>query len=140
MTDSGELGDWVRARKRGDIFGTTMYRFIWNDRIGKFEYPLPPTWFKFKDYTSRLLLIGQDYAEEVIVIEMQAEAWGEHPIPYITLEEQFSFLDFETFKENIVYAKRAGFPDIYLWGVEWWYWLDKTQNHPEFWQHAKTLF
>lgn len=140
ITDSGELGDWVRARRHGDIFGTTMYRTIWNDHIGKFQYPLPSTWFKFKDYVTRLFLGKSNYAKDVIVIEMQAEAWGEHPIPFITLEEQFFFMDFEEFKGNIVYSKRAGFPDIYLWGVEWWYYLMTTQDHPEFWQYAKTLF
>ncbi len=71
---------------------------------------------------------------------MQAEAWGPDPIPYITLEQQFDFMDFDTFKDNIKYAEKAGFPDIYLWGVEWWYWLDTTQGVPEFWEYSKTLF
>jgi len=140
ITDSGELGDWVRARSRGDAFGTTMYRYIWNDRIGQFKYPLPPTWFKFKDYVSRIFTGELKDPKDVFVIEMQAEAWGEHPIPFLTLDEQFSYMDFEMFKDNIVYARRAGFPDIYLWGVEWWYYLKTTQDHPEFWTHAKTLF
>ena len=139
ITDSGELGDWVRARKRGDVFGTTMYRFIWHDRIGKFQYPLPPTWFKFKEIVSRKIA-GISPDQKVIVVEMQAEAWGPDPIPYLTLEQQFNFMDFEAFQENIIYAKRAGFPEMYLWGVEWWYWLDTTQDIPEFWDYAKKLF
>jgi len=139
MTDSGELGDWVRARRRGDVFGTTMYRDVWFKRTIRFRYPLPPTWFKFKDLTSRVFA-GDNYAKKVIVIEMQAEAWGRDPIPYITLEQQLKYMDFETFKENIAYSKRAGFPDIYLWGVEWWYYLKTAQDIPEFWQHARTLF
>jgi len=138
-TDSGELGDWVRARRRGDVFGTTMYRDVWFKRTIRFRYPLPPTWFKFKDLTSRAFS-GENYAEKVIVVEMQAEAWGRDPIPFLTLEQQLKYMDFETFKENIVYSKRAGFPDIYLWGVEWWYYLKETHDMPEFWEHAKTLF
>ncbi|KKU11869.1 MAG: hypothetical protein UX16_C0002G0010 [Parcubacteria group bacterium GW2011_GWB1_45_7] len=139
VTDSGELGDWVRARKRGDIFGTTMYRDVWFKRTIRFRYPLPPTWFQFKDLTSRVIA-GADSAEKVIVVEMQAEAWGRDPIPYITLDEQLKYMDFETFKDNIVYSKRAGFPDIYLWGVEWWYYLKEVHNIPEFWNYAKELF
>ena len=139
ITDSGELGDWVRARKRGDVFGTTMYRDVWFKRTIRFRYPLPPTWFQFKDFVSRAIT-GADSAQKVIVVEMQAEAWGRDPIPYITLDEQLKYMDFETFKNNITYSKRAGFPDIYLWGVEWWYYLKTVQEMPEFWNYAKTLF
>jgi len=139
ITDSGELGDWVRARKRGDVFGTTMYRDVWFREVIPFHYPLPPTWFKFKDYVSRALT-GGTYAEKIIVVEMQAEAWGPDPIPYITLEQQLKYMNFDDFKDNIVYSKRAGFPEIYLWGAEWWYYLKTMQDIPEFWQHAKTLF
>lgn len=139
ITDSGELGDWVRARRRGDVFGTTMYRDVWFKRTIRFRYPLPPTWFEFKNIVSKVIA-GPDSADDVIVIEMQAEAWGKDPIPFLTLEEQLKHMDFEAFKENIIYAKRAGFPDIYLWGVEWWYYLKTIQDIPEFWDHAKTLF
>jgi len=139
VTDSGELGDWVRARNRGDIFGTTMYRDVWFRRTIRFTYPLPPTWFKFKEFVSGFF-VKDGAAEETIVVEMQAEAWGRDPIPYITLEQQLKYMDFERFKENITYSKRAGFPDIYLWGVEWWYYLKETQDMPEFWEHARGLF
>jgi len=40
----------------------------------------------------------------------------------------------------VEFAKKVGFPEIYLWGAEWWYWLKITQNHPELWDTAKELF
>ena len=138
-TDSGELGDWIRARSRGDVFGTTMYRDVWFKRAVRFRYPLPPTWFKFKDLATRIIL-RENYAEKVLVIEMQAEAWGRDPIPFLTLDQQMKYMDFERFKKNIAYSKRAGFPDIYLWGVEWWYYLKETHGIPEFWDYSKELF
>jgi len=139
ITDSGELGDWVRARKRGDIFGTTMYRDVWFKRTIRFRYPLSPTWFEFKEILTRKIG-GIDSSQKIIVVEMQAEAWGRDPIPYLTLEQQLKYMDFDNFKENISYSKRARFPDIYLWGVEWWYYLKTTQEHPEFWSYARELF
>jgi len=139
ITDSGELGDWVRARRRGDIFGTTMYRDVWFRRIIRVHYPLPPTWFRFKDFVSSSLA-GNSSAEEIIVVEMQAEAWGKDPIPFLTLEQQLKYMNFGDFKDNIRYAKRANIPEIYLWGVEWWYYLKTTQDIPEFWEYSKTLF
>ncbi len=140
ITDSGEIGDWVRARRRGDVFGTTMYRIIWKKGLGYFRYPLPPTWFQFKNIISGIISGGLFKHQKVIVIEMQAEAWGPYTIPFITLDEQFKSMDFDKFKSAISYSKRTGFNDIYLWGDEWWYWLKTTQNHPEFWEYAKKLF
>jgi len=116
-----------------------MYRDVWFKRTIRFTYPLPPTWFKFKEFASGLFT-NADAGQNIIVVEMQAEAWGRDPIPFLTLEEQFKYMDFERFQENIAYSKRAGFPDIYLWGVEWWYWLDTTKDTPEFWNYAKSLF
>lgn len=135
ITDGGEFGDWVRARKRADVFGTTMYRIIWKDGIGYFRYPLPPTFFKVKDFITKKMSKNN----KTIVIEMQAEAWGPKPIPYLTIEEQFESMDFEDFKNNILYARKAGFKDVYLWGVEWWHWL-REQNNGRFWEEAKKLF
>jgi len=43
-------------------------------------------------------------------------------------------------KNNITYSKRAGFPDIYLWGVEWWYWEKEVNGDPALWNEAKKLF
>lgn len=139
ITDSGELGDWVRARRRGDIFGTTMYRDVWFRRTFRFRYPLPPTWFVFKDAVSKAIA-GENAAEKTIVVEMQAEAWGKDPIPFLTLEEQLKYMSFEDFKENIAYARRAQIPEIYLWGAEWWYALKVNEGRPEFWEYAKELF
>ena len=85
-------------------------------------------------------MAGQSPVQKIIVVEMQAEAWGKDPIPYISLEKQLKAMDFDSFKENIEYAERARIPDIYLWGAEWWYRLKLKDGHPEYWDYAKGLF
>lgn len=138
LTDSGELGRWHKAYRRADIFGTTMYRRIWNKYIpgGYFTYPLSPDFFKFKAGLMKQLF-GE---KEIINIELQGEPWT-HKRPWDTpLEEQLKSFDINQFKENIEYAKKVGFEKNYLWGVEWWYWMKNTQNHPEFLEEGKTLF
>ena len=45
----------------------------------------------------------------------------------------------DKFNEMINFSSKTGFDTFYLWGAEWWYWLDK-QGHPEHWQRAKELF
>lgn len=138
MTDSGELGRWYRAYTRGDIFGTTMYRTIWNEYIpgGYFTYPLPPGFFSFKAG----LMEGLFGKKEILGIELQAEPWT-HRRPWDTsLKEQLQVFSLGDFQDNIHYARNVGFSKNYLWGVEWWFWMKETQNHPEYWEYAKMLF
>lgn len=135
ITDSGELGLWLSAVKRADIFGTTMYRIIWNKYLGYFKYPLPPRFFWLK---ANLVHIFYP-RKSIIVSELQGEPWA-HTMPYETpLEEQFKSMDFNQFKENIEYVRSVGFPEVYLWGAEWWWWLKNKHNRPEFWEEAKKV-
>lgn len=136
VTDSGELSLWVQAAKRADIFGTTMYRTIWKKEIGYYEYPIGPRFFQFKHKLIKLFA-GQDNA---IVIELQAEPWISGSTTDNTLEEQFKSMNPNQLRSNVDYAERVGFPQIYLWGVEWWYWLKEKQGHPELWDTAKALY
>ncbi|OGF76378.1 hypothetical protein A3H65_01115 [Candidatus Giovannonibacteria bacterium RIFCSPLOWO2_02_FULL_45_14] len=139
VTDSGELSTWVRAAKRADIFGSTMYRQIWNENLGFFTYPIPPQFFRIK-LTLAKLIAGE---KPVIISELQAEPWGPHQLyeeNLFPLDSQLDKLDLEKFKEYISYAKKSGFDEFYLWGVEWWYWLKTEKNHPEIWDEAKKLF
>ena len=39
ITDSGELSLWIRAASRADIFGSTMYRSVYNKIFGYITYP-----------------------------------------------------------------------------------------------------
>ncbi|MDI6777726.1 MAG: cellulase family glycosylhydrolase [Patescibacteria group bacterium] len=135
VTDSGELSIWVRAAKRADIFGTTMYRIIYKDPIGYFKYPLPPKFFWLKANIVHLFYPGKP----IVVSELQAEPWGPKLIYDLTLEEQKKSMSLAQFRENIEYAKRVGFPENYLWGAEWWYWLKTKHNHPEIWEAAKEV-
>ena len=128
VTDSGELSIWVRAARRSDIFGTTMYRRVFNGYLGELEYPLPPWFFRLKRGFTEFVA-GK---KPMVVIELQGEPWINKWIPYATLEEQYRSMDPEYFKETLEYASRSGFDTFYLWGVEWWYWL-REQGHPEMW-------
>ncbi len=135
ITDSGELSIWVRAAKRADIFGTTMYRWVWNEYLGSYKYPIPPSFFRVKERITRLF-VGQ--AKPFIVIELQGEPWTHKQIYEITIEEQMNLLPLAEFNEIIDYAKQAGFNEYYLWGAEWWYYL-KEKGQGEYWDRVKEL-
>jgi hypothetical protein len=136
LTDSGELSIWLPAAKRADIFGTTMYRKIYKPGFGYFTYPLGPNFFRFKEAFVRLFS-DQD---KFVVIELQAEPWANGWVGEVSVEEQFWTMNPDLLRQNVEYAKRVGFPEVYLWGVEWWYWLREKHDMPETWDVARELF
>jgi len=48
-------------------------------------------------------------------------------------------LDLNQFYKNVEFAKKQELYNFYFWGAEWWYWMKVKQNHPEFWEAAKTI-
>ncbi|MGE5392809.1 MAG: hypothetical protein ACM3NH_03645 [Candidatus Saccharibacteria bacterium] len=136
LTDSGELGRWVpTAKMKPDILGPTMYRVVHNPKFGYFQYPLPPAFFRIKagiveQFTGVDRFLGA---------ELQAEPWFADDMFRTDLTEQYSLMNPKIFRDNVEYARKAGFSENYLWGVEWWYWLAKKQNDWGMWNEAKTL-
>jgi len=134
-TDSGELASWLRTAHLGDLFGTTMYRSVWHPYLGYVHHTnsIPASYYRLKAF-----LVGKS-ADKIIISELQAEPWAPTGLAEASVEEQFKSMDSAFFAQNIKFAQKTGFPEIYLWGAEWWYWL-KLQGHPEFWEIAQTLF
>lgn len=135
ITDSGELGDWFRSYRRADIFGTTMYRKVWSDKVGFFKYPLPPAFFWLRQGAVNFFF-GK---KPVIGVELQAEPWGPIQAYDMGAGEAKNFFSLREMLEHIDYSRRVGLPQNYLWGVEWWAWM-KNVGHPQYWNLAKTIF
>lgn len=137
VTDSGEIGRWYSAAKRGDVFGTTMYRQIQKDGLGIFTYPIPPAFFRVKERLVRLLL--WNFKKEFLVIELQGEPWMKKQLYETDPDVQRDLLSPEKLDEYMRYAVRAGFDTYYLWGTEWWYWLKVKHNDPRYWEYIKNM-
>lgn len=135
MTDSGNLGLWAGAYKRGDAFGTSMYLYFWTPELGPFTSILPPSYYRIKHNLMRVFF----GAKESLLIELSLEPWLLRPVPEVPLEEQFERMDIEKFNNVIAFAKETGFDTQYLWGAEWWYWLREMGND-SFWLRAKELY
>lgn len=136
LTDSGELSVWVHAAKRADIFGTTMYRTVYSAKHGFIRYPIGPNFFKFKKWISEVFA-GQ---ADVVVIELQGEPWIDGWTVSQPLEKQLGSMNAQILRENVQFAKNTGLSEIYIWGVEWWYWLKEKQNNSSVWDEARKLF
>ncbi len=138
VTDSGELSTWRKAAKYPDILGTTLYRIVWNKSTGFFSYWfLPPAFYHYKAVITEFF---HPNIKSFFVMELQMEPWtmGKPMAQLSPAEQQLSF-NLQRFQTNVSYAKKTGFSQVYLWGVEYWYWL-KEQGQPKIWQEAKKLW
>lgn len=138
-TDSGEKGAWVNVAWSGaNILGSTMYREAYYEKKGKYmTYPLPWWTYNIKKGLVKVLTGTND----VIGVELQAEPWLIVSNPTaIAPEEQLNHMNADIFQNNLNYATKVGFPENYLWGAEWWYWMQKAHGDSSMVNAAKTFF
>lgn len=137
LTASGELGFWNNTWSRADVFGTTLYRRVWNRDWNAFiTYPTTPSFFRAKKRLTALM----EGERPVIISELAAEPWPVQAIIDTPLEDQLERMDLAFFEDTITFARRTGFETQYFWGAEWWYYLKEVHGYPDFWNRAKELF
>jgi len=136
ISDSGEFSFWITAARLGDIVSATLHRRVWFEEIKTYiTYPFRPVF-----YWKKSQIIRKFFDKEVFVGELQAEPWCPEGIADCSIEEQRKTMDLDKFLENIEFAKKTGLSEFYLWGAEWWYWLQEKQNDPAIWNEARKLF
>lgn len=136
LTESGELSTWIKSARMADYLGSSLYRTVWNQYFGYWRYPLPPAFYRYHaDLIQKIFGV-----QKIVISELQAEPWppGKH-ILLTDLDAQFKSFDLDRLQRNISYVKKTGFDEVYLWGVEWWYYMKVIHNHPEFWLEIKNL-
>jgi hypothetical protein len=136
VTDSGELSLWRKSAKAADLFGTTLYRVVWNKTMGYWSYDWIMPAFVYK---AKLWFNGRAI-ESAYITELQAEPWiPDANLLDTDLSEQFKSMSLDRLQKNIAFAERTGMPRAYLWGAEWWYWLaSKNENTiPDFIKELK---
>ncbi|MCX6780092.1 MAG: endo-1,4-beta-xylanase, partial [Candidatus Magasanikbacteria bacterium] len=134
VTDSGELSFWNKTATAGDIFGTTVYRVVWNKYLGYVTYDWVPSIY----YRWRALARGRTL-DNTWVAELQAEPWlPNNVVTQENIDEQFKSLNLDRLQKNLDFAQKTGFSRGYLWGVEWWYWLE-VHGDPEIGDYMSNL-
>ena len=134
VTSSGELTGWDREAKIADIFGTTIYRVVWNPLYRYTRYPFPAGFYAWKADWYKIP------KENRMIMELQLEPWSpEGSITELKPKEMTKSMNIDQFKANIQFSIDVDFTQTYLWGVEWMYWEYKNGN-PEYWEIVKGLF
>lgn len=137
ITDSGELSLWLKAAKRGDILGTTLYRTVWNRSLGYIHWFLPPSYYWLKAAIVKQLT-GVD---KIIVSELQTEPWSPTgKVIDLSAYERDESMSVDRLQSNLIFAADAGFDTVYLWGAEWWYWMKTTQQDDRYWETVRVLW
>lgn len=137
VTDTGELRPWKTPMALSDIFGTTLYRKAHNSFFGDFYYPIPAWHYRVKSDLVRKFFASNN--QKTIIVELQAEPWVSQPIQTVSIDSQIKGFSLNQLKETVSFAKKTGFEEIYIWGIEWWYYL-ASHGHPEYLEYAKGLF
>ena len=134
ITGSGEMSLWRNEVAAGDVFGTTMYRVVYNSWAGYIRYFFPASFYNFK---ARLAGINPKNA---LIIELQTEPWvPQGNMVYLTEDQINKSMSVPQLKANLQYALNANFKQIYVWGIEWWY-FERLYGNPEYWEIGKTIF
>ncbi len=135
VTDSGNLGLWYKAWNTGDIFGTSVYMYLWNPTVGQIKSVYSPAFYRVKTGLMEIFF-GK---KESFLIELSLEPWLLEPIVKAPTELLLERMSIPKFDEIISFAKKTGFQRQYLWGGEWWYFM-KEKGYEDFWNRGREIF
>lgn len=135
ITDSGELSTWRKAFSLGDMFGTTIYVYSWNELMGQFRNPFLPGFYSLRENFWQFV----GYKKEAIIAELALEPWLDKPVIKEQTKIQIERMSPQKFDTVIEFAKNTGMKTQYLWGAEWWYYM-KLQGEDWYWNRAIELF
>lgn len=136
VTDSGEISTWFNAFQYGDVFGTTMYVYSWNEVMGEFRNPFLPGFYSAR---ANFWNLFKKEDKETIIAELSLEPWLDKPVIKEKTEIQVRRMSPEKFDTVLEFAKGTGMQTQYLWGAEWWYYM-KLQGEDWYWERAKEIF
>ncbi|MFH1632222.1 MAG: hypothetical protein ABIA47_04400 [bacterium] len=132
-TTSGEQGIWVFRSSAIDEIGASLYRMVWNDLLGYLAFPYRPEFYAIQRIVASALV------QKVIISELQAEPWIYGELMDASVDEQYEAFTAEDLIDNVEFARRTGVDEIFLWGVEWWYYL-RLEGDDRLWSAAMELF
>lgn len=131
-TVSGELSTWGKLARMVDSIGTSLYRVTYNKAWGYFTYPYPALFYRLHAW-----LTTQRTGTPVYISELQMEPWGRVALIDLPVAEQLKYMGIKEGQRNLQIAEQTGLSPVYLWGVEWWYWLKVKHNNDQWWNLIK---
>jgi hypothetical protein len=118
-----------------DKYGFSIYRIVYSTNTPIHFYVTYPTtvWF----HRLRAAFINHVRHRQVYVHELQLEPWGPKATKFLSLKEQDKSMSADQVHKSVLYTRKTGINDIYMWGGEWWYWRKETMHDPSIWNAVK---
>jgi hypothetical protein len=132
ITESGELSTWFGAAAIADVLGVSTYRVVWNSLVGYFHWPIPP-----QTYFQKALAVSP-FVDGVFISELQAEPWAVGGITAMPMDRQRELMNPAQLRDNVEYARDTGAGEVYLWGVEWWYYA-REHGYDDVWTAGRNI-
>lgn len=133
LTVSGESESWLDLAKQADVLGVSLYRVVWNKHIGPIVYPHSAAWYAVQRQTIT------PWVKHSLISELQGEPWLDGGLMPEDIRAAYAAFSAERLRDHVAFAKRTGFSEVYLWGVEWWYYL-KVHGDSRLFDEARTIF
>lgn len=134
-TDSGELSFWTRISKTGaDVLGISTYKIVWNPFTGYFKW-----FFLTPDYYRKKTFFIDKNIKDLYLMELQGEPWLSSFITDTSYNDQIENFSPHDLESNLHFARRMGFNRVYVWGIEWWYYLSDTYNDERYLDVVKSF-
>jgi hypothetical protein len=129
---------WLHALTLGDVIAENVYTRKPN------RWPFPRY---FNPYSVPLLgpdlrlysRVARGYSKPLWVTELQAEPWEQWDVKRLTAAETGSISP-DRIEANLGRAVSAGAQRVYLWGAEWWRYVQERDGDRRYWDLARRLF
>ena len=139
VSRSNNAMGWPVNEPIADTTAVSVYKRVWDKTLTKryFEYPFPAWFYAFLGGAGKLA-----NGTDLIIHELQAEPWlpggmGFEMNDVNDIPEHDKSLSNERLQDRIEYGRATGLKEIYLWGVEYWYWRKVIANDPGLWNTAR---
>lgn len=137
LTDTGEWSSWITLMKLSDTLGISVYYNAYNPILGYVAYPFPASFYRLKYQLVKKFFAPNNQSQ--IITELQTEPWAQQDLSEAPIDYQTQIFPVSTMEKSVNLAGKVGVNQIYLWGVEWWYFM-ASQGHPEYLDYVKGLF
>jgi hypothetical protein len=118
-----------------DAYGFSIYRIVYSTNTPIHFYATYPitVWY----HRFRAAIISKIHHRPVYVHELQLEPWGSKATIEMSIAEQNRSMSVSQMHKSILFARKTGIKDEYMWGGEWWYWRMTSLHDPGPWNAIK---
>ena len=122
---------WPVRGPVGDRTGFSIYKEAYFDAFGRqnaWNFWYVPSWW----HSFRAAMVELQHDTTSFVHELQTEPWGPDATVNLPQAVQRDLFPPDELERNIKFAEQTGMKDIWLWGVEWWYYQDETHGNSSY--------